>query len=292
MKTGFIGLGIMGSRMAKNLQNQGFELIVHNRTKKKAEELLALGALWADSPATVAAQSDVLITMLSTPEAVKTVALGKDGFLEHMAPGTLWVNCSTVNPSFTQELAQAAGEKQIRFLDAPVAGTKGPAGQGTLVFLLGGEAKDIEACTPLLEAMGSKSIHVGACGMGSAMKMLINLLLGQAMTAFSEAMVLGQAMGLSQEALFNTLLETPVSAPFLKNVRAKMEQENYEANFPLRLMQKDLHLACLTAYEHGVSLPTVNATKESFALAAQHGLANQDFSAIYHFLDPAKINDV
>ncbi len=166
MKIGFIGLGIMGSRMAANLQKAGHELVVYNRTKVKAEALLDAGAQWASSPAEVAGQVPVLFTMLSTPEIVREVAAGADGFLDVLAPGSIWVDFTTVNPSFSKEMAGLAEEKGIRFLDAPVAGTRTPAEKGELLVLVGGDADTVAECQPCFDVVGRKTIHVGANGMG------------------------------------------------------------------------------------------------------------------------------
>lgn len=284
MKTGFIGLGIMGSRMAANLQKAGYELVVHNRTKSKADALVAGGAAWADSPAAVAPEVDTLFTVLSAPDAVEETAVGPNGFLDHLKPGTLWVDCSTVNPSFSRRMAQAAQEKEIRFVDAPVAGTKGPAGTGDLVFIVGGSEADVDTCRPFFDVMGRSVVHAGGTGMGTSLKVVFNLLLAQAMLAFSEALVLGQSLGLEQERLFEILLNSPVVASFLAGKRPKIESDTYEADFPLKWMQKDLQMAAVTAYERGVALPTGNVAKEIFQLARRHGLAEEDFSAIYRFL--------
>src|SRR5512137_2590288 len=145
MKIGFIGLGIMGSRMSENLRKKGHELVVHNRTRDKAQPLLANGAVWADSPAEVAKNVNVVITMLSKPDAVAEVALvGKRSFLGKLAPGSLWIDCSTVNPSFSKLMAIEAAAKKVRFLDAPVAGSKGPAEHAQLLFFVGGERTDVD----------------------------------------------------------------------------------------------------------------------------------------------------
>ncbi|HSB34142.1 MAG TPA: NAD(P)-binding domain-containing protein [Nitrospirota bacterium] len=142
MKVGFIGLGIMGSRMAANLQKKGHELVVYNRSRQKADQLVAAGAVWAPTPAEVAKQAGVFITMLSKPDAVaETALLGKHGFLNHLAARSLWIDCSTVNPSFSRLMASEAAQRKVRFLDAPVAGSKGPAEQGQLLFLVGGERR-------------------------------------------------------------------------------------------------------------------------------------------------------
>src|SRR5882672_8332634 len=138
MKIGFVGLGAMGSRMAANLQKSGYSLVVFNRSADKAAPLVSAGAHLADSPAALAADVDVLFTMLAHPAAVREAALGQDGFLGRLRPGTLWIDCSTVNPSFSREMASAAQARKLRFLDAPVAGSRVPAAKGELVFLDGG----------------------------------------------------------------------------------------------------------------------------------------------------------
>lgn len=284
MKIGFIGLGIMGSRMAANLLDSGYDLTVHNRTRDKAATLLEKGVHWADDYKSTANEVDVLITMLSTPEIVREAALGPEGFLSGLKEGSIWLNCSTVNPSFTKEMARFAAEYGIIYIDGPVAGTKGPAEKGELVFLLGGDKEAAGRIEPLLEIMGKKTIFLGEVGNGSNMKMLINLLLAQSMLAFSEAMVLGKKMGLENDTLFNVLLNVPVTAPFLSLVRDKMEKNDYEANFPLQWIHKDIHLATLTAYEKEVSMPSLNAAKEVYSLAKQQGYGEYDFSAIYDYL--------
>ncbi len=284
MKVGFIGLGIMGSRMAGNLQKKGHQLVVYNRTKQKADPLIAEGAAWAPTPADLAQQVKIVITMLSRPDAVSETALGKDGFLGNLAARSLWIDCSTVNPSFSRTMANEAGQRRIRFLDAPVAGSKGPAEQGQLLFFVGGNRADMEEAKPLFEAMGKAVHHVGANGMGTSMKMVNNLMLSQAMVAFSEALVLGESLGIAREILFNALQGSPVSAPFLSLKTKKIESGNYDAEFPLRWMHKDLQLASDTAYEAGVALPAASAAKELFSLAARKGLGDMDFSAVYKLL--------
>ncbi|MBW1295431.1 NAD(P)-dependent oxidoreductase [Aquimarina litoralis] len=287
-KIGFIGLGIMGSRMANNLQNNGYDLIVYNRTKEKAKNLLENGAEWAASPKEVGKKADILITMLSTPEIVKEIAIGEQGFLTSLKDNSIWLNCSTVNPSFTKEMDSVSKQFRVRYLDAPVAGTKAPAAKGELLFLVGGDKSSVNEITPLLNIMGKKTLHLGKVGKGASMKMLINQLLGQSMVAFAEAMVMGEAMALEKETLFNVLLNTPVVAPVISNLRDKLEHDNYEANFPLKWIQKDLHLSSISAYENSVATPNLNSTKELFAQAKQQGYGDLDFSAIYKFLNSKK----
>ncbi|MCB9076935.1 MAG: NAD(P)-dependent oxidoreductase [Anaerolineaceae bacterium] len=283
MKIGFIGLGIMGSRMAANLLQGGVELVIHNRTKDKATSLLEQGAVWAENLSDMAAV-DIVFTMLAHPEAVAAIALGPDGFLDHLPPGKLWIDCSTVNPSFARDMAAAAQARGIRHVDAPVAGTKPQAQNAELVFIAGGEASDVAEADPYFKLMGQRVAHVGGHGMGVALKVVVNAMLGASMVVFAESMALGQALGLSQEILLNTVVGSAVAAPFLAGKRPKIEQDDYEAQFPLRWMQKDMHLAAVAAYEAGAAMPVANATKELYRLADQKGLGDEDFCAIYKFL--------
>jgi 3-hydroxyisobutyrate dehydrogenase/glyoxylate/succinic semialdehyde reductase len=284
MKIGFIGLGIMGSRMAANLQKQGSSLVVFNRTRAKAEPLLGACGTFSDSPAKVADQVDILFTMLANPDAVEEAALRANGFLNYLRPNALWVDCSSVNPSFSKKMAAAAAARQIRFVDAPVTGSAAVAEQGKLVFWVGGEDSDLETIRSLLLCMGNKIVHVGGHGMGTSLKMVINLLIGNAMAAFAEGMALGEGLGISREVLFDSLLGMPAVAPFLAAKREKIETGNYDPEFPLRWMQKDLHLASVSAYETDVALPVTNVTKEVYRLAMREGHATEDFSAIYDYL--------
>ena len=284
MKIGFIGLGIMGSHMATNLQKHGNSLVVFNRTRAKAEPLLGPCGTFCDSPAKVADQVDLLFTMLADPDAVEQAALRANGFLNHLRPNALWVDCSSVNPSFSKKMAAAAAARQIRFVDAPVTGSAAVAEQGKLVFWVGGEDADLEAIRSLLLCMGNKIVHVGGHGMGTSLKMVINLLIGNAMAAFAEGMALGEGLGISREVLFDSLLGMPAVAPFLAAKREKIERGNYDPEFPLRWMQKDLHLASVSAYETDVALPVTNVTKEVYRLAMREGHATEDFSAIYDYL--------
>ncbi len=284
MQIGFIGLGIMGSRMARNLLEDGHALVVYNRTREKAEPLTKAGASWAATPAAAVRNVDVLVTMLSTPVVIQTLAVEEDGFLAAMPRGCRWLDCSTVHPGFVRWMAGLAGAHEVHLIDAPVAGTKGPAAAGELVFLAGGRREDIDFCRPLFDGMGKKVVHVGGVGQGAAMKMIFNLMLGSAMAAYAEALVLGESLGLSRQMMADTLLEAPVSAPFLKAKQAQIDQGDFEAHFPLRWMRKDLHLAAQSAYEQGLALPALNVIKEIYALAEKDGLGKQDFAAVWQFL--------
>jgi 3-hydroxyisobutyrate dehydrogenase-like beta-hydroxyacid dehydrogenase len=283
MNIGFIGLGIMGSRMAVNLAKFGHQLYVYNRTKDKAKNILSERILWKDYPSQVALESEVLITMLSAPDAVREMALGDNGFLDSLERGSFWMDCSTVNPSFSLEMAGLALERGIHFLDAPVGGSRIPAEKGELIFFIGGEEGDVQKCEPLFQAMGKKHIHLGGHGSGTSLKIVFNLLLGHAMAAFAEGMALGVSLGLDKKKLLDILVPSYVEPPFMELKKAKLEQNDYRTDFPLKWMHKDLQLASQTAFEQGIALPGVNVIKEIFQLASQSGYAEKDFSVIFQY---------
>lgn len=286
MNVGLIGTGIMGSRMAHNLYHAGHAVTVYNRTKAKADDLIKAGVAWAQSPAALAHEADVVITMLAHPEAVEEMAQAEGGFLNVLDAGKIWIDSSTVHPSFSRRMAAQAAEHDVQFLGAPVAGSKGAAANAELVFIVGGASATVEKVRPLLDAMGSRVMHLDEDpGMGSAFKLVVNHLLATTMAAFSEGLVLGEALGVPQETLLNAILGGPLAAPYLNSKREKIETNDFtDTEFPLRWMQKDLHMAALAAYEVEQSLPLGNAAKEAYQLAKQHGFGSMDFSAIYAFL--------
>ena len=285
MKIGFIGLGIMGSRMAANLLNAGHDVTIHNRTQAKANALVASGATWAETPSDAAKGAEVVITMLAHPQATEQTALhDENAFLAAMTPDSIWVDSTTANPMFARRMAAIAAKHEVKFLDAPVAGSKNQAQDAQLLFIVGGDADVVATCQPLFEAMGRQVNHVGGHGMGNALKLVVNHMLATSMLAFAEGMALGESLGISQETLLNTLVGGPVTAPFVAGKRAKIETGDYTPEFPLQWMQKDLQMASETAFETGVAMPISNTAKEIYQLASRSGLAEQDFSAIYAFL--------
>jgi 3-hydroxyisobutyrate dehydrogenase-like beta-hydroxyacid dehydrogenase len=194
-------------------------------------------------------------------------------------------------------MAIGAAARQVHFLDAPVTGSAPVAAEAKLVFWIGGDAADVTVVSPLLRCMGTKLVHAGGHGMGTSMKMVINLLLGIGMASFAEAMALGRGLGLSQKMLFDSLLGMPAVPAFLALKRENIEKGSYEAEFPLRWMQKDMHLASVSAFEAGVAMPVTNLTKEIYRFAMRDGHETEDFSAVYRFVagdnekDTASVED-
>ncbi|MFP3960439.1 MAG: NAD(P)-dependent oxidoreductase [Spirochaetaceae bacterium] len=282
MNIAFLGLGLMGSRMAANIQRSvQQDLTVYNRTREKADDLVAAGALYRASPEEAAENADVVITMLASPDVVAQVASGERGFLGTLREGALWIDSSTVNPSFSRTMHAFASSRGIRFIDAPVAGTTTPAESGELVVLAGGSEEDVRRARPIFDAIARKTVHVGEVGKGASMKMVINFLLGHALSGFAEAANLGLRLGIDRELLLDTVLGGPAAAPFLSGKRENFERRTYPVQFPLELAHKDLHLVAQTAYEAGVAIPTGAAAKEVFAAAKNAGLGKEDVSAVF-----------
>lgn len=274
----------MGSRMAANLLKNGMDITVYNRSKQPVDELGSAGAKAGETPQATVADADYVFTMLASPEAVQEIALGNDGFLPAMKAGALWVDCTTVDPAFSLACNEAANAKGVRFMDVPLTGTKPQAARAELVFFAGGSNEDLAEVEPLLMYMGQRILHIGETGKGSSFKILSNTMLAQAMIAFSETLLLGEKMGLSRDFLLEALPNLPVAAPFLKNKIEMIRSEQYDTQFPLELMQKDLHLFTLTAYHHNHPAFMANLAKEIFADAKKRGFGREDFSAIYSFL--------
>ena len=190
--------------MAANLQQQGYSLVVFNRTRAKAESLLGPCGTFSDSPAKLAEQVNVLFTMLAHPDAVKQAALGANGFLDHLKPNAVWVDCSSVNPSFSKKMAAEAARREIHFVDAPVTGSAPVAAEAKLIFWVGADPADLERIRPLLLCMGNKIVHTGGQGNGHFHENGGQSVVGQGMAAFAEAMALGEGLGISRKMLFDS----------------------------------------------------------------------------------------
>jgi len=275
----------MGSRMAANLLKNNVDLTIFNRSLEATEHLNKQGATVAKNIHEAVSEADLVFSMLSTPEVVKEVFFGENGGLSKMKSKSTWVDCSTVNPSFSLDALNEAKKYNLHFLDAPVAGTKPHAENAELTFLVGGTSQVFETVKPFMEFMGAKIVHVGDHGKGSSFKMIVNILLAQSMLMFSEATLLGEKMGISKDFLLNVIPNLPVSAPFTKAKAEMIKNEDYTVQFPLEWMHKDLHLAALTAYEVGQPLHLANVTKELFAEANKSGKGRLDFAAIHEYLE-------
>jgi len=295
MNIGWIGTGLMGSRIAGRLLAKSFDVSVYNRTKEKAIPLLEQGAHWCTSPAGIGKTCDIVMTMLSDSMAIEAVALVEnDGFLAYLSAGSIWVDLSTVGPIFSKKMAELSNARTIHFIDAPVAGSIGPAERGELTTLVGGSLENVRRLTPLIESYSKKIIHAGAVGMGSSLKLVINMILGNSMVSFCEALVFGNELGLKQELLLDTLLGGPVTAPYLASKRSKFVQHSYSAEFPLRHMAKDLRLIENCAHQANLEgLLFTDTTKRLMNSDAAKEHWDEDFSALLEVISQLRpIKDI
>ena len=266
----FVGLGGMGSRMAGRLLEAGHDLTVWNRTAAKAEPLVTLGAAAAASPAEAAASSEVVLTMVADPDALRAVTEGPDGVCAGLAPGATLVEMSTVGPAAVARLASTL-PPEVGLLDAPVLGSLSEAESGTLSIFVGGEPDVFERRRELLAELGTP-IHVGPSGSGAAAKLVANTTLFGAIGVLGEALALAQALGLSRENAFEVLATTPLAAQAERH-RPAIESGEFPPRFPLRLARKDADLIA----EQGLDLRLTEAARSWLAEAGDGG---QDYSAV------------
>ena len=279
-KVGFMGLGIMGAAMAANVQRAGFPLMVYNRSADKAEEFAELGVGVASSPESLAHATDVIILMVTGPEAISNLLFGPGGAATSLNDRKTLINMSSVSPAYTRELAQRLAPTGCAFIDAPVSGTKKPAEEGTLLILAGGDRANVDEVTPILETMGKKVIYCGDAGFGSMMKMTVNLLLGLMMAGFSEAVHYGLKGGLTLDAILDVVLSGPLACG-LYQVKSQMIQANdFPAQFPLKHMTKDAKYIIDTAYETGAAAPLGHVLLHLYRLGVSKGFGDHDFAAI------------
>lgn len=291
MNVAFLGLGIMGSRMAVHLAKAGHSVRVWNRTPEKAAKLSSSGCLLAASPRLAVAGAEIVFTMLADPESLRQVALGTQGFLDSLPPGTLWVDHSTVDPRTSRQMGANAINRGCRFLDAPVSGSSSAATNAKLIFFVGGEASDVAEVEPLLLSMGVRVVHAGPIGAGSAVKLVNNLFLAQAQVAWSEALGLATKIGLTEDIVHEAILPTHVAPAFLGFKRGKIEAREWSPEFPLKHALKDIRLALQAGSDSGVDLTQLRATESIYAEAVRQGLGDSDISAVHEvasrgFLDP------
>ena len=270
---GFIGLGNMGSGMARNLQEAGFALVVTDIRQESADALVAGGAAWADSPADVAARSDVVITMLPTPRHVDSVAYGPRGILAGIAEGGTWIDMSTSVPEVANRVR--ADRPDLRVLDAPVSGMSVGAATGMLQIFVGGDALDVERLRPVFEAMGDpeRILHVGAAGTGYAVKLMINQLWFSHLVATAEVLAIGVSAGVDLEVLRTSLIASPANSNFVQNdVLSILDHGDYDEGFAIALACKDLGLSIDLARSVGVPAELSSLVEQVYRRAkAQYG---------------------
>ena len=285
-RVGFIGLGIMGSRMAAVLRRGGFELTVWNRTAERAREFAAAhGAAVGERPADVAAAADVVITMVVDAGQVRRVLLGDDGVLAGARPGLLCVDMSTIGPAGAREIGAALAERQVHFVDAPVSGSSPRAEDGTLTIMAGGDEADFARARPLFEAMGELVVHVGAVGDGQTVKLINNAVAAVNCATVGEALLVARAAGVDLDALVRVMGASSGASAMLALKAEPMRRHDYATLFKLEHMLKDVRL-CLEAGEAaGAPFTFAAQAREILSAGMGRGLGDADFAALIEVLE-------
>jgi 3-hydroxyisobutyrate dehydrogenase-like beta-hydroxyacid dehydrogenase len=286
-RVAFLGLGIMGSRMAAVLAREGFELTVWNRTAARAEQFVAAheGATVASTPAEAAAQAEIVVTMVVDGPQVEQVLLGPDGAAEGATEGTLFVDCSTIGPSYTRALGEALTARSLSLLDAPVTGSSPRAEDGTLTIMAGGTDDDFERAGPVLKAMGRLVVHAGPLGHGQMVKLINNAVAASNAAVLGQALVVGARAGVDLDALVAVMGAGSGGSAMLDLKAGPMREHDYATLFKLEHMLKDVRLCLEEGQAVGAPFPFAALTREILTAAMGRGLADADFAALIEVLE-------
>jgi 3-hydroxyisobutyrate dehydrogenase len=283
-----LGTGMMGAAMGRRLLGAGFGVRAWNRTRARAEPLAEAGATLADSPADAARGAGILLTSLADGEAVAAAVEGPDGGLAGLAPGSLWIQVSTIGVDDTEHLAALAAEHGVTLVDAPVLGTRQPAEEGKLTILASGpDGPGLQArCQPVFDVLASRVIWVGPTGQGTRLKLVVNTWLHALVGAVSEAVSLAEALGVDPRRFLETIDGAPTGAPYA-NLKGKLMVEGrYPPSFAVELAHKDVRLALEAAGAHAERLTVLRAMLERFGAAIELGHGRDDFAAAYEAVRP------
>ncbi|MBX5470767.1 MAG: NAD(P)-dependent oxidoreductase [Thermoleophilaceae bacterium] len=285
-RVAFIGLGIMGSRMAANLCRAGFEVHAFNRTRARSEELAERhGAHVADTPREAAAAAQATVTMVVDSPDVEQVLLGEDGAAHGMSAGHLAIDCSTISPEASRSIGARLRERGVGFLDAPVTGSSPRAEDGTLTIMVGGERADYERALPVLEAMGLLVVYAGPQGQGSMVKLINNAVAAANAAALAEALVLAERAGVDTDALVRVMAAGSGDSAMLALKARPMLERDFSPLFKLDHMLKDVRHTLAAARAAGVELPLGERIERLYAEASERGHGSDDFAAVVEALD-------
>lgn len=282
-RIGFIGIGGMGSRMAKRLLDAGYPLMVYNRTKAKTESLAQQGASVADSARELAAMSQVVISCVADDEALQAAMFGEEGAIAGAQPGTIFIDMSTVAPESSRAVFEATKNQNVSMIDAAVSGSTPQAEAGELVIFVGGEEDIYQRCSPIFEVLGRASFHMGQSGMGTTMKLVVNAIMGLGLQAIAEGIALGTKAGLDQGSLLDALAQTAIVSSHHKLKLENARHHEYPTNFPLRLMYKDFGLVLSHAAALKVAMPATAIAQQMCAIEQAKGI-EEDYSALIQLM--------
>lgn len=284
-RVGFIGLGIMGRGMANNLLKAGFSVCVWNRTASRMDPFVEAGAEAGSSPADVAAHSDIIVTCVSDTPDVEAVILGENGVIHGVSAGDLVIDCSTISPKVTREIAAKLNEKGVHMLDAPISGGSEGAAKGTLSIMIGGEAAQVERAMPVLQAMGQTITHVGDQGAGQMVKLVNQILVVGNALAMSEALVFAQAGGLDLRKTLDAVKGGAAGSWMLSNRGPQILERDWRPGFTVNLQQKDLRLVLEAADQLAVPLPGTSLVFNMYRPLEAQGLGEEGNHALIKALE-------
>lgn len=279
-KVGFIGLGIMGKPMSKNLLKAGYEIVVSDHNSEAADELVALGAQKVSSPKKIAELCDVVITMLPNSPQVKTVALGENGIIEGARPGSVFIDMSSISPLASREIHDALKQKGIDMLDAPVSGGEPKAIDGTLSVMVGGDKAIFDKYQPLLKAMAGSVVHTGDIGAGNVTKLANQIIVAVNIAAMSEALTLATKAGVNPDLVFQAIRGGLAGSTVLEAKAPMVMDRNFKPGFRIDLHIKDLANALDTSHGIGAQLPLTASVMEMMHALRVDGLGQADHSAL------------
>ena len=282
MQVAFLGLGIMGSRMAANVREAGHELVVWNRTGAKAE---AFGGTVAGTPAEAAARAEVVVTMVVDGQQVQSVLFGDDGAADGAREGALFVDMSTIGPTAAREVGAALAERGLRFVDAPVTGSSPKAEAGTLTIMAGGEEADVAEARPLFEAMGEVIVHAGPVGQGQMVKLINNALAAANTVALGQALLVGRATGTDLDALLTVMGAGSAGSAMLDLKAGPMREHDYSTLFKAEHMLKDVRLCLEETQAAGVPFGAAAEAREVLTATVGRGHGDDDFAAVIEALE-------
>ncbi|GAB6889696.1 NAD(P)-dependent oxidoreductase [Geobacillus stearothermophilus] len=282
MKTiGFIGLGVMGKSMARHLLKAGYPLLVYTRTKEKAEDLLQEGAVWKETVADLAREADVVMTMVGDPHDVEQVYFGEGGILENARPGTYVIDMTTSTPTLAQSIYEAAKQKGIHALDAPVSGGDIGAREGTLTIMVGGDEDVFLACKPILERLGTNIVRQGGAGAGQHTKMCNQIAIATNMIGVCEAMAYAKRAGLDPFKVLESIAKGAAGSWSLSNLAPRMLSGDFAPGFYVKHFIKDMKIALEEAERMNLPLPGLALAKQLYEELAQAGEENSGTQALY-----------
>lgn len=284
-KVGFIGLGIMGRPMAKNLLKAGFTVTAYNRSRPSLDDVVAAGAQRAASPREVAEKSDVVITIVTDSPDVESVLLGPDGVIEAARPGLVVIDMSTISPQVTREIAAKLAERGAAMLDAPVSGGEQGAIAGTLAIMVGGDEAVFKECLPILEAMGQRIVHCGPVGMGQTVKLCNQIVVALNNLAMSEALVFAARAGVDLAKMVEVVSSGAASSWALHNLAPKILRRDFSPGFKVGLQQKDLRLALEAARILNVPLPGTALAHQLYTAVEVDGHSDEGNHALVRALE-------